>query len=614
MSAPLFSVVLIARNESKTLPRLLNSLREFSDRGGEIILVDTGSADGTAELARSFGCKVTEVGDRFKIKISDQEVQDINDQFLIQGEENIIAPGETLFDYSSARNFAATLSSNDVIATPDCDEVYTKLDIDAINAAISEGVGQLEYNFVFAHDAEGNEMVKFLHCKFYNRKLLEWKNVIHEILSPKVNSPAINKRFFEESIIKLEHFQNIETNRSHYLKGLAYDILKNPNNDRNAHYFGRELMYTGRFSSAIGQFKQHVQMKSFPAEISQSYIHMGECYLVLGKTENAINCFVKAFDIEPNRREPLMKLAEYYFSQNKPVQTMAYASAATQIKGDNYYANYQPYYEHLPHELLYWAYWNVGDINASKRNFQIAEAYQPFNSKYLHDLRFYVDLPFVSFVIPTMKRPEGLQRCIESIKNLNYPQDKIEMIVLHDNEEAVAQSGENIYVTSSKERVGVPKNVKRGVEASRGTWVVYASNDIEFTPDSLIIALKTAQSNGKMFMAFNTQGENGILPDEGNICEHFMIHRNLIKKLNNEIFDTDFNHVGVDNLLWAKMKKIGQEMWCKRAVVNHYHFTLPNVEFDDVYKLAWKEESVKKDRELLQSKLTELDSKPFNEI
>ena len=68
MPEPNFSIALIAKNESKTLPRLMESLKDFQSRGGEVILLDTGSNDGTPELARSLGCKVTEVGEKYVIK------------------------------------------------------------------------------------------------------------------------------------------------------------------------------------------------------------------------------------------------------------------------------------------------------------------------------------------------------------------------------------------------------------------------------------------------------------------------------------------------------------------------------------------------------------------
>ena len=53
------SVVLIAQNEERNLPRTLESVMPLvRDGKGEIIVVDSGSADRTVEIAQSYGAKV----------------------------------------------------------------------------------------------------------------------------------------------------------------------------------------------------------------------------------------------------------------------------------------------------------------------------------------------------------------------------------------------------------------------------------------------------------------------------------------------------------------------------------------------------------------------------
>lgn len=584
---PLFSIVLIARNESKTLPRLIESLADFKNRGGDILLLDTGSTDETAKIAENLGCRVLEVGDRYRITIDERLAKRINARFLASGEAPIVKDGESLFDYASARNYIADFASTDMIATPDCDEIWTKFDIDRINNAISSGVDQLEYNFVFSHDAEGRELVKFKHSKFYNRKKMSWVGVIHEVLQTK-DGQIPNRLFLGEEAMKLEHWQNVETNRAGYLKGLALDCFKNPDNDRNSHYFGRELVYTGRPRSAIKELARHIEMEKWPTERSQSYIHMGEAYLMLGDRANAIGCFANAFDLEPRRRESLMNLADIYYKEKNDVMTAFYASAALKIPGVDFYANYQPYYEHIPHEMLYWAYWQIGDKQKSFEHFNQCLKYQPYNPKYLYDLRFYEDLPKVSFVIPHLGREEGLKRCTDSIKALNYPQDKIEIIIIND-----------------VPRLGVPKRLNEGVARATGTWIVFAANDLEFTPDSLIIAYKQATGIGGRFISFNTNMPGETKP---RLCEHFLIHRDIVEMLKGKIFDEDFNHVGVDDLLWAKMKKLGEARRCDKAIVHHYHFSRPGGKMDDVYEKGWNAESVERDRRLLSEKMKQLDN------
>lgn len=229
--------------------------------------------------------------------------------------------------------------------------------------------------------------------------------------------------------------------------------------------------------------------------------------------------------------------------------------------------------KHFPHVYFYG---QVGDV-ISADLINVAQ--------YVVGVAF-TDLPSISIIIPTLGREEGLQRCLDSINDLNYPEDLIETIILED-----------------KPRIGVPKRLKEGVEKSDGEWIVYASNDIKFFPSSILKSILSAKQNEKDFVSFNT----GIVSeDEGNICEHFMIKRTLIDSIGGEIFDTDFHHVGVDNLLWAKLKKIGQNFRCEEAIVEHFHWSKTGEEMDDVYKIAWNEERVREDRELLKTKLEEL--------
>lgn len=55
---PLLSIIIPARNEALRLPPLLKSLQQQSWKRFEIIVVDDGSSDHTAEVASSYGAKV----------------------------------------------------------------------------------------------------------------------------------------------------------------------------------------------------------------------------------------------------------------------------------------------------------------------------------------------------------------------------------------------------------------------------------------------------------------------------------------------------------------------------------------------------------------------------
>jgi glycosyltransferase involved in cell wall biosynthesis len=83
---PALTAILIAYNEELDLPRVLASLKDVAD---EIVVVDSGSTDGTCEIARKFGARV------FTRKLD---------------------------SLGGQKNYAASLASNDWLLSLDCDE------------------------------------------------------------------------------------------------------------------------------------------------------------------------------------------------------------------------------------------------------------------------------------------------------------------------------------------------------------------------------------------------------------------------------------------------------------------------------------------------------------
>jgi glycosyltransferase involved in cell wall biosynthesis len=567
-----FSFCLIARNEEHTLPRLLKSLDEFKTQGGKVYVLDTGSTDSTVNVARDWGCIVEEVGDRFVIQIDKPMASKINKAYCAKGEEPILKEGDKQFDYSSARNYIATFSETDFIFTPDCDEIFTAFNIDVISGLIEEGIQQLEYNFVFSHNEDGSPAIQFMHCKAYNREKLEWTGIIHEVL----RGNAV-RQYVLEDIIKLEHYQNPATNRSHYLRGLALDVHKNPSNDRNSHYFGRELFYTGRYESAIKELKRHISIGTWQAERAQSMIFIGDCYGRLNLPESQVEWYNKAIYTDSTRREVFIRLADFY-SHNKNWQaSICYAKAALEIPYSGFYANDMSHYEDIPHKLLYIGYGWMGNIQQARFHNRKCLEYKPTSYEYLRDYKYYNNqLPKIVVLLPHIAgtREEGLKLALESIASQNYPQELIEVKILEGDDT-------------------VPQKVKRGVEEcdKQNDYVVFAADDVQFSPNDFIQAyLQLNKGDGYFLCAFNT----GIKE-----CEHFMfILEGLDFLSNGEIFDTRFHHVGCDNWLWEQMDELSFATRAHLTNTKHNHFSRGG-QMDAVYEKGW--DKTQQDRDLLQA-------------
>ena len=385
---PTFSIVAIARNEAETLPRLLKSLTQFKAQGGEIVVVDTGSNDKTSTIAREWGCVVFEEGPRFTRSISALDAERINEKFVGALDNDIVEEGDRLFDFSAARNYAVSRAKNNFVLMLDCDEVLTTFNVDAVSAAI-QGVDKLEFPFVFAHDKFGKPLVQFSMSRFYDREKFHWTGIIHEILTP-LPSTEGKSLYLDDKTLKSEHFQNEKTNRNGYLVGLALDCFLNPTNDRNSHYFARELMYRERYASAIKEFERHIEMHGWPQERAQSMVYIGDCYRALGHEELALVWWNQAFLADGTRREPLMRLAWHFFHKDDKHKTAAFAAAALAIPHVGFYMDNVAHYRHEPHELLYWALFWLGAKTEAAEHWRKALAFQPQNQRYIDDSKFFV--------------------------------------------------------------------------------------------------------------------------------------------------------------------------------------------------------------------------------
>lgn len=188
----------------------------------------------------------------------------------------------------------------------------------------------------------------------------------------------------------------------------------------------------------------------------------------------------------------------------------------------------------------------------------------------------------VSICIPTLGRPEKLERLLESIeKNAGYP--NYEILVGEDK--------------MPPNNIGVPKMLKSLVEKSVGDFVIYLGNDCIMEKDCLKIAMEA------MMEEFEDQDGLIGLNDQywhGEFYTHWLASKKLLPYLGGEFFCTEYFHTGVDNELTERCRKIGKAVWCEEAKIIHDHPVNNGFkDIDDVYQLAYKSERMEHDRNLL---------------
>lgn len=189
--------------------------------------------------------------------------------------------------------------------------------------------------------------------------------------------------------ILLKHYQNVETNRTQYLRGLAVDFLQNEYNDRNCHYFARELIYKGFYKTAIDFFRKHISNPGWSTEQGQSYIYIGDCYKYMGDVVKAMENYAIGFTYDMNRREPLINMVDILIERKQYAESERLLKLALTIPKGNYYSNFEPNYTHIPHHLLSLALYYQGKKDESKEHLLEAIKLDPKNKLYKENIKYY---------------------------------------------------------------------------------------------------------------------------------------------------------------------------------------------------------------------------------
>jgi glycosyltransferase involved in cell wall biosynthesis len=369
-----YSIVIIARNESKTLPRLINSIAPFMAAGGKVFLTDTGSTDDTVEVAKKLGCIVTEK--KFDIFLTKEEAEIIPSA----------SEGDRVFDFSAARNWASEQADTDWVHVMPCDEEWSTYEYGLIDSCINEELYGM-YCRINYHLHEGIPTVTLRHNTIYNKKKMVWEGMVHELLVSRDHTEPT----FRDLPIVSNHYKNMETDRSHYLTGLAYDCLIRKNSNlRNEFYLGRELVYNYLYSEAIQFLKNVGENETYVHQKSEAYILKGICYMQMGEADLAIRDWATAVTIDPRRREPAMRLSNYYYQSGDAHRSLFWASAALTIKGLPDYIVDTACYGAQPYKIIYWAAWQLGDIALSTEAFKKAYELDPNDPQIQIEKEFYL--------------------------------------------------------------------------------------------------------------------------------------------------------------------------------------------------------------------------------
>jgi len=365
-----FSVIIIDKNIEDKLPDILKSLFIFKHSGGEVCLLDLGSDDETIVIASKWGCKIKSVN--FTKSIDSETYKSVN-EFFQKDEKEIIKVGDQYINFSEVKNYATSLSTNDMVLIIDGNCSIINFDYNQIMLLIKD-------NYTKFDTLEE-------HFDFYNRKKYVWKNNYLIIKD--------NENLKEDLIIN--SILNIKSKKSNSDKliPLAIDCYLNPSDNKISQSFAIELINHNFLTSAYHEFKRHLSLIDSKPESSLersiSLIYIGDYFSLINNKNEAVSYYNKAYEEYPNRRLPLYKIGLIYYIDKVWDKCIFYLEGCLNIKTFNPVIDDELHYGEGPYSMLYVAYWWFGDKEKSKYYIDMALKENPYNKLYLSESKFHYE-------------------------------------------------------------------------------------------------------------------------------------------------------------------------------------------------------------------------------
>lgn len=442
------AVYTITKNEEKFIERWAESCKDADIR----LVVDTGSTDRTLQKALRQGCTTASV------KI-------------------------TPWRFDDARNAALALVPDDI-------DICIALDADEVLApgwrehleSMDKNITRPRYKYVWSWNEDGSEGLVYHGDKIHARNGYRWVHPVHEVLAP------VKAEIQGFVGLEIHHHPDHTKSRSQYLPLLELAVKEKPNDDRNLFYLGREYMFNGMNSEAEHCLLKHLEISSWLPERATSMRYLSRV------TENKEHWLLKACAEAPDRREPWVDLAKFYYEKSSWEHSYAAAKRALDItvKPLEYLCEAESWGA-MPYDLAFIASWNMGLREKSLEYGLKAIESSPFDSRLKNNLSLCYRLAAetkVSVIIPTKSNFEGLFKIISNIHN-SHIVEKIYIIadgdVCYDYLVGKVDSYENIILLKTNAGSGIHVMWNLALNQVELSHCLFLNDDVDISSDDIAV-------------------------------------------------------------------------------------------------------------------------------
>jgi tetratricopeptide (TPR) repeat protein len=325
----------MVKNEESVICK---TLQPFIDAGIDSYLVfDTGSTDNTVKVTQDF--------------------------FRTYSVEHGIVLQEPFIDFSTSRNRALDLAENGFPAAT----FMLMLDAEWY-------MHNVQNLLVFCSEHQNDQCPAYLirlmghNLDFYTSRLIRctahprFSGPVHEVLDYVTREKVPASIFFEFSPSR----QGQEKTQQRWLRDcdlLLKENKQNPQSPRTVFYLAQTYDCLGDLENARLWYEQRTTMKGWDEENFMTYYRLAQVYERLGNWEKALCHYFNAIALRPQRAEPYIRLAQYYWDHNNSALCYFFARRASELPYPNNDILFvdKDFYLFTRYDLLGRSAWYVAD-------------------------------------------------------------------------------------------------------------------------------------------------------------------------------------------------------------------------------------------------------------
>ncbi|MDE5897158.1 MAG: glycosyltransferase family 2 protein [Clostridia bacterium] len=284
------SLCMIVKDEETVLARCLDSVKDCTD---EIIIVDTGSTDGTVGLARRYTDRV------YSFPWKD--------------------------DFSAARNFAFSKAKCDYLLWLDADDRISPDSADGLLALKSE-LDTARPDIVFcpydaAFDSEGKPTLTYYRERLIRREAnLRFVGRVHECIPPQGKTLYADCRVSHLGSPKPRGMRNLHI----YQRWAGEETL----GGRDLFYYGRELYYHKLYTESVAVLEEMLAGEGWYVNKIEACKILARCHRECGRPERAYGALLRSFLYGEPRASLLCEIGNLLKSLNRMREAAYWYEAA----------------------------------------------------------------------------------------------------------------------------------------------------------------------------------------------------------------------------------------------------------------------------------------------